>query len=128
MDSILHAWCIMPNHVHFLVEGAHECCDLVAFVKLFKQETGYEFKSRFQKQLWQRSFYDHALRPDDGLDSIAAYIWMNPVRQGLCDLPGDYPFSGSLTMQWKQAPGTQDCWMPPWRARRGEASASPGRV
>jgi len=38
---LLHAFCLMPNHVHLLVEGTHERCDLCEFIRLFKQRTAY---------------------------------------------------------------------------------------
>jgi len=37
------AYCFMPDHVHFLVEGVVQDADLKTFVSSFKQSTGYHF-------------------------------------------------------------------------------------
>ncbi|HXY24283.1 MAG TPA: transposase [Candidatus Acidoferrum sp.] len=29
---IIHAYCIMPDHLHVLLEGSQETCDLIRFV------------------------------------------------------------------------------------------------
>jgi hypothetical protein len=49
----LHAYCIMPDHVHFLCEGLSETSDLVQFVDALKQRTAYEFKKTHGQRLWQ---------------------------------------------------------------------------
>jgi putative transposase len=88
------AYCVMPNHVHFLASGLDENADLIEFVKRFKQLMGFEFKTATGKQLWQRSFYDHILRSDEDVEGVAAYIWRNPVAAGIVAEATDYPFSG----------------------------------
>jgi putative transposase len=115
MNYALHAWCVMPDHIHILVEGTQESCELVAFVRKFKQATAYSFKVTCGKQLWQRSFYDHVLRQQDELGLVAQYIWMNPVRKGLCELPNMYAFSGSLTMNLSDNSVSANSWTPPWK-------------
>jgi REP element-mobilizing transposase RayT len=35
----LHAYCIMPDHIHFLCEGLSDNTDLVQFVDALKQRT-----------------------------------------------------------------------------------------
>jgi hypothetical protein len=40
--------------------------------------------------LWQRAFYDHALRKDEDVRQIARYIIANPLRRGLVKDVGDY--------------------------------------
>jgi hypothetical protein len=44
--------------------------------------------------LWQQSFYDHALRKDEDLMVVAAYIFTNPVKAGFVESAGDFRFSG----------------------------------
>lgn len=110
----LHAWCVMPDHVHFLVEGSADGCDLMAFVRRFKQRTSLGWRTRAAQTLWQRNFYEHILRRPEELSSIAAYIWSNPVRQGICDDPRRYPHSGSETFDWKKLVSAESTWRPPW--------------
>lgn len=113
---LLHAWCVMPDHVHFLVEGVDETCDLVAFVRRFKQRTSLEWSARSGLSLWQKNFYEHILRRDDAFPRVAAYIWNNPIRKGLCQDFREYPFSGSTTFDWKQSRPTPEMWQPPWKS------------
>jgi putative transposase len=112
---LLHAWCVMPDHLHLLVEGASESSNVLEFIACFKQCTGFEAKRKVRGKLWQRYSFDHVLRPNDSLDPIAWYIWMNPVRANLCAAPEDYPFSGSLTFEWKRKNPPIESWVPPWK-------------
>jgi putative transposase len=42
-------------------------------------------------KLWQRGFYDHALRKDEDVLKLARYIVANPIRAGIINKIGDYP-------------------------------------
>ena len=92
-----HAYCVMPDHVHILAAGASETSNLLKFVGLFKQDTARQFARRANSTLWQYRYYDHVLRGRDSADRVAWYIWLNPVRKGLCTTPAAYPFLGSFT-------------------------------
>ncbi len=110
---LVYAYCIMPDHLHVLVQGLDTTSDLLAFVKRLKQSTGYEFRKRFHRNLWQKKFHDHILRENEAVQSVAVYIWMNPVRKGLCANPSNYPYSGSFVLDWKNAPTPAKPWTPP---------------
>jgi putative transposase len=86
------AYCAMPDHVHLLVQNLAGI-DLINFVRHFKQATGYSFKQRFGKALWQNSFFDRALRKDEDLETVAHYVWENPVKAGLVESASTYRFS-----------------------------------
>ena len=111
----LHAYCVMPDHVHFLCEGTSDTCDLARFVNTFKQRAAFEFQKRKGTRLWQMRYYDHILRPKEVIEDVACYIWWNPVRKGLCRSPELYPLSGSRTIEWikRNIPETE--WTPPWK-------------
>lgn len=107
----------MPDHLHILAAGAADESNLVKFAEAFKQDTGAEFARRTGRRLWQFKYYDRILRGRDAADRVAWYIWMNPVRKGLCTKPADYPFLGSFTeigarmLKGSVAAG----WTPPWK-------------
>ena len=61
-----------------------------------KQLSGYHYKKDGGTQLWQKGYYDHALRLDEDVCDAALYIFANPVRAGLVAEVTDYPFSGSF--------------------------------
>ena len=114
---LIHAYCLMPDHLHFLAEGANRDSDLLDFVGSFKKETGFQFEGREKQRLWQFKFYDHILRSGAKAEAVCWYIWLNPVRGGLCRAPTEYAFSGSFTEQGanllKSRPATG--WTPPWK-------------
>jgi putative transposase len=111
----VHAFCVMPDHFHALVEGVAPDSDLLLFVRNFKQATSREYSRESGAPLWQKKFYDHILRPKDSPGGVAWYIWMNPVRKGHCSQPDQYPHSGSFTGQWKHMSQPQNQWMPTWK-------------
>jgi putative transposase len=112
------AYCFMPDHVHFLCEGLTPASRLLDFAQQFKQQTEFEHRRRTATRLWQFKYYDHILRRAESKDTVAWYIWMNPVRKGLCAEPFDFPFSGSMTSPWKQKASPVVGWLPPWKSQK----------
>ena len=97
----LYAWCVMPDHLHVLVQAA----DIVALVRLIKgRATPLARRYEHDRRLWQRSFFDHALRGDEAVAVVAQYVFENPVRAGLVQSPPDYAWSGSSVWpQWRDS-------------------------
>ena len=89
------AYCVMPDHVHLLVEGLEESSDLKEFVSRAKQFSGYEHAQRTGQRLWQRYCFEHVVRDYESIRRQIAYILLNPVRKQLAQDPADYPFIGS---------------------------------
>jgi len=89
------AFCFMRDHLHLVLEGTDDTADLVRFISLFKQHSGFEHRRETSEHLWQEGFYDRVLRADeDSLDAVR-YVLSNPVRAGLAQSIVDWPFSGS---------------------------------
>jgi putative transposase len=109
---LVDAFCVMPDHLHFLALGIAPTSNLLTLAKSFKQKTAYAHQQAHRMRLWQKNFYDHVLRPDEPSGHVAAYIWMNPVRKGLCKSFEEYPFSGSFTRPWKSS-REAEVWVPP---------------
>lgn len=116
---LVHAYCVMPDHMHVLAEGADERCDLRAFVSSFKQQTGYVFQKGKGKRLWQSKYYDHILRKGGDAEGVAWYIWENPVRKGICGVAGEYPYLGAMTREGQKMLGRIAAvkWVPPWKGK-----------
>jgi putative transposase len=116
-EFFVHSYCIMPDHIHFLAAASSETSNLMRFVESYKQETAFTFAQKATAPLWQSKYYDRILRARDSAESVAWYIWLNPVRQGLCETPVDYPFLGSFTeigtMMLKGS--AKSDWTPPWK-------------
>jgi putative transposase len=80
----LHAWCVMPNHVHVLfrpLEG-HEPEDIL---KSWKGFTARELNKRLARRgtLWQQESYDTMIRDSVHLAKAVRYIGRNPAKAGL---------------------------------------------
>jgi putative transposase len=95
----LYAYCIMPDHPHFLL-SASQTVGIIEFIREIKSlSTRLAWQHGFKGSLWQRSFYDHFLRRDEDCRLVASYIVGNPVRKGIVEHWEDYPFSGSLVYE-----------------------------
>jgi putative transposase len=116
LEFSLHAYCVMPDHIHFLTEGLSDTANFLKLVDIFKQTTAYEFAKMHGEQLWQKRYYDHILRRSELVEDAAAYIWWNPVRKNLCADPKAYPLTGSQTLEWITATATTPKWQPPWKS------------
>ena len=107
------AYCLMPDHLHFLAVGVTPSSNFLRFVKSFKQKTAYRYLQKTGSRLWQRNYYDHILRSGEEPTRVAAYIWLNPVRKGICKDFEKYPYSGSFSRPAKMLP--ESSWTPPWK-------------
>ncbi len=97
-EFVIPAYVFMPDHIHLLVRGCSDASDLRRFASLAKQRSGFEYSRVRNRHLWQTSYYDHVLRPEESTISVVYYILQNPVRAGLVNKWRDYPFFGSETM------------------------------
>jgi putative transposase len=88
-------YCFMPDH-DLLVEGERDAADLKRFTKSAKQYSGFYFRRRTGLFLWQRYSFERVLRHDEATATVARYVIANPVRAGMVQSPGDYPFWGSF--------------------------------
>ena len=86
------AWVIMPDHVHWLFQ-LEERIVLSDVIKRFKARSAQRVNAYLQRRgaLWQKAFYDHAIREEEDLRGIARYIVANPLRAGMVAHVGDYP-------------------------------------
>jgi hypothetical protein len=106
----------MPDYLHILAEGTQPGADLREFIRIFKQDTAFAFRKTCSTRLWEKSYYDYILRPSDCVESVACYIWWNPVRQHLCECPRAYGFSGSQTIDWMKSVQQVSSWAAPWKS------------
>jgi putative transposase len=109
----VRAYCLMPNHLHLLLQGNSLNAELLPFIENFKHKTSHRFWLRNQKTLWQISFYDHILRNEDAPGDVAWYIWLNPVRAGLAKRTGEYRYAGPFFKGWDVPLLSDKAWRPP---------------
>ena len=89
----LLAWVLMPDHVHWLIQLG-ENANLAACINRLKGSSTRSIRTLFgnERVVWQRGYYDHALRKDETVEAVARYIVANPLRAGLVTSVRDYPF------------------------------------
>lgn len=86
------AWVVMPDHVHWLF-SLEDGIELGQVIKIFKGRSARILNQclGLSGKFWQKAYYDHAIRKDEDIKSIARYIVANPLRAGLVERIEDYP-------------------------------------
>lgn len=96
----LHAWCVMPNHVHVLYQ-ALEGWTMSRIIATWKSYTGRRISEWRQRvgmlqamgaaaglvpgvpSVWQRGYFDRYIRDAGHYANAVDYIHQNPVTAGL---------------------------------------------
>jgi putative transposase len=82
----LHAFCIMPNHVHVLITPISEGHDwskiLASITKSWKGFSARRINLILNQRgaFWSRESYDHMVRDENEFYRIVNYILKNPVK------------------------------------------------
>jgi len=113
----LHAWCVMPNHVHVLVDVKQTpLCKIVQSWKVHAENEQrqtrllerrapprpvgrwFAFAPRQCSALqlkWQREYWDTFMRNEEQEQKAVHYIENNPVKAKLCRTATEWPFSSA---------------------------------
>ena len=99
----IDAWVVLPEHMHCLWTMPEDDSDFprrwqeikISFAKsLPKTEPrSARMVRRRERGIWQRRYWEHAIRDDRDYAAHMDYIHFNPVKHGLTEAPGDWPFS-----------------------------------
>ena len=86
------AFVVMPDHLHWLFQlaGTRPLSVSVNTIKSYASRTINQIIGR-SGPVWQKRYYDHALRDEENLAAVARYIVANPLRAGLARNVADYP-------------------------------------
>lgn len=81
----LHAWVIMPNHVHLLFTQIKPHT-LAEIMHSLKSLTALEINRMLKRegQFWQEDYYDRWIRNAEHYWNAFSYIERNPVKARLC--------------------------------------------
>ena len=84
----LLCWCIMPNHVHVLIE-VNEGWSLSKIMHGWRSYTANEANRILGRtgKFWMEEYYDRYIRNDNHLQKTINYILNNPANAGLDDWP-----------------------------------------
>ena len=90
----IYAYCLMPNHIHMLVE-VNPARNLSKFMQWVNRGYTAYFNARYKKSghLWQGRFKGKPVLKGDYLIQCATYIEGNPVRANMVVNMADYRWS-----------------------------------
>lgn len=88
----LHAFVIMPDHLHLLLTPATDVSleKALQFVK-----GGFSFRLNSKREVWERGFNEVQIRSAEKFDSCRRYIEENPVRAGLSESREGFRYSSA---------------------------------
>ena len=118
------AYCLMPDHGHFLWVGYDCRARQPAAVRWMR----HEWNQRLSPMQLQHQPYESVLREEDrsrnAFADATAYILRNPERAGLVDDWRDWPFSGALFPGYpKLDPRKVRFWEDFWKAHHKHVNA-----
>lgn len=92
----LAAWCVMPNHVHVVVEQFPDH-GLGPTLQTWKSVTTHLINKREERRgaIWQREYFDRFMRDEAQFAHTLTYVESNPVAAGLVDRPAAWRFSSA---------------------------------
>lgn len=92
----VHAWVIMPNHVHILLTPEKNVL-LSNIVHSWKSYTAKRANAILGRhtEFWQREYFDRMIRSERHFNNAIDYIHNNPVKAGLCESAADWQFSSA---------------------------------
>lgn len=92
----LHAFVVMPDHVHLLITPASDITleRAMQFIKGgYSHAVGLEISHR---EIWQKGFTDHRIRNAQDFAGHVVYIHQNPVMGRLVTHPAEYRYSSAF--------------------------------
>ncbi len=96
----LIAWCVMPNHVHVLIETqlGFRLGDIVREWKTFSARQ-INLSLERKGPLWADDYFDRMIRNEDQYYEVLFYIEQNPVKAKLVLKPELWPWSSAFMAQ-----------------------------
>jgi len=91
----LHAFVVMPNHVHLLITPTVPLPRITNGLKGVTARDANAILHRAGQHFWQDESFDHWVRSPSQFDRIRAYIESNPVSAGLTTRPEAWPWSSA---------------------------------
>ena len=93
----LLAWCVMPNHVHVLIESqaGFPVGKIVRSWKSHVARHSNRLLGRSGQPFWGADYFDRFIRDDAHFRQAVAYIHENPVAARLVGRAGDWPWSSA---------------------------------
>ncbi len=96
----LHAWVVMPNHLHVLIEplNGFTIGQIVKSWKVFTSRQIAKHENEFfqkYRRIWQPDYFDRYIRDEEHYHDAVDYIHKNPVNAGLVKCSLDWRWSSA---------------------------------
>ena len=103
-DVLIHAYCLMPNHLHLLIQT--QDANLSQFMKRLLGVYTIRFNRRHKRygHLFQGRYKACLVDQDSYFLQLSRYIHLNPVKAKLIAHPEDFRWSSMQYMLTKYAP------------------------
>jgi REP element-mobilizing transposase RayT len=95
-DYCLHAWVVMPNHVHLMLTPNIEPSIALRRLKGTSAREANQLLGLTGQPFWQAESYDRLVRSHAEFERIEEYIVQNPVRAGLARSEEEYRWSSAF--------------------------------
>ncbi len=99
----IDAWVVLPDHLHTvwtLPPGDDDFSTRWRLIKTFfarglpkTERLSRVRRADGERGIWQRRFWEHAIRNDEDYAAHMDYVHFNPVKHGLVASPADWPYS-----------------------------------
>ena len=87
------AYCLMPNHVHFVIVPHNKDSLALLFKEAHRRYTRrINFREKWRGHLWQERFHSFVM-DEPHLNATVRYVELNPVSARLCERPQDWRWS-----------------------------------
>ena len=92
----LHAWCVMPTHVHALATPLGQT-NLSAIVHSWKSWSALAINRALGRSgsVWLTEYFDRKIRSERHFEDVRHYIEQNPVKAGLCSEASGWQYSSA---------------------------------
>jgi putative transposase len=99
----IHAWVILPEHMHCILELPQEDADYASRWRLMKSyfsksiaNTEYKSEVRIKRKergVWQRRYWAHLITDEKDYRAHMDYVHINPLKHGLVENVKDWQYS-----------------------------------
>jgi putative transposase len=98
----VHAYVVMSNHVHILLDPRVPLRRITGGIKGVSARDANAKLGRTEKPFWQDESFDHWIRNEARLEHVRTYIERNPVKAGLVARPEDWKWPSANRQQRRQ--------------------------
>lgn len=99
----IDAFVVLPDHLHAVWTLPDGDEDFPTRWRLIKKAFSRRLpageprspsrRRRGEREIWQRRYWEHAIRDERDFAAHVDYVHINPVKHGLAETPSDWPYS-----------------------------------